>query len=97
MKSEPLSHCPTRAEAAVLRIDFSTRTHGSTSSASMQSMAPTAAAAPGLLARMRAALLGVFTRDRDTADHRCHCDVEARLLELETHKLNAQLLGNPRD
>jgi hypothetical protein len=63
----------------------------------MQSIGATAAAAPGLLARTRAALLGVFTRDRDTADHRRRCDVEARLLELETHKLNAQLLDKPRD
>jgi hypothetical protein len=48
---------------------------------------------------MRAALARLLKRARDTDahGHDCRCDVEARLLELETSKLNAQILGNLRD
>ncbi|GAB7522581.1 hypothetical protein PBS_15650 [Paraburkholderia sp. 2C] len=99
MKFEPLSHCPARANTAVLRADFGTRTRSSTVNGPAQITGSPTAAAPDFLARMRSALARLFRRNRDakTRDHGCRCDVETHLLELEMCKLNAQMLGNPRD
>jgi hypothetical protein len=44
---------------------------------------------------MRLAIGRLFRRS--APDHACACDVDARLLELETHKLNTQHLGRLRD
>jgi len=99
MKFEPLSHCPEQADAAVLRVNFGLHPRVSTIGKPADIADSPASAAPGLLARMRAALARLLKRDRDTDahNHDCRCDVEARLLELETSKLNAQMLGNLRD
>jgi hypothetical protein len=100
MKFEPLSHCPYQTDAAVLRANFGTRTRASAIDGSVGIKGSSAAAAPGFLARMRNALARFFRRDRHAADehdHACHCDVEARLLELETRKLDTQMLGHLRD
>jgi hypothetical protein len=48
--------------------------------------------APRLLARIRIAVRCFFTRT--APDHRPPCDVEARLLELETHKLHSHHFGS---
>jgi hypothetical protein len=101
MKFEPLSHCPARAEAAVLRVSFGfgVRTRARVSSQVAGLTNSPAAAAPGFVARVRAAIAGLFRRDRhaDARDKPCRCDIDARLLELETRKLDAQMLGGLRD
>jgi len=99
MKFEPLSHCPEQAGAAVLRANFGLRPRGSTIDKPADIAHSPASATPGFLARMRAALARLLKRDRDTGarSHDCRCDVEARLLELETRKLDTQMLGNLRD
>jgi hypothetical protein len=107
MKFEPLSHCPAHcadeASTAVLRVNFGTRARTSTVNRPVEITGSSTAAARGFLARMRHALARLFGRDSttatdtDTRHHGCRCDVEARLLELETRKLNAQMLGNLRD
>jgi hypothetical protein len=99
MKFEPLSHCPEQADAAVLRVNFGLRPRVSTIDKRADITRSAATAAPGFLARMRAALARLLKRARDTDahGHDCRCDVEARLLELETRKLDTQMLGNLRD
>lgn len=99
MKFEPLSRCPEQADAAVLRVNFGLRTRVATIDKLAEIAHSPASAAPGFLARMRAVLTRLLKRDRDADahSHDCRCDVEARLLELETSKLNAQMLGNLRD
>jgi hypothetical protein len=99
MKFEPLSHCPDQADAAVLRVNFGPRTRVPMRNRPAEITGSPAAAAPGFLARMRAALARLFSRASAAARHNrdCRCEVEARLLELETRKLNTQMLGNLRD
>lgn len=107
MKFEPLSHCSAhgpaqcsdQANAAVLRVDFGTRPRTSTVNGPVEFTGSSVAAAPGFVGRLRIALARLFGRDRQAAtrEYGCHCDVDARLLELETRKLNAQMLGNLRD
>jgi hypothetical protein len=95
MKLEPLSHCPDRTDAAVLRVRFDTRSRVQPAVGSAGRIGPSAVPAPTLFTRMRLAIGRLFRRS--APDHACACDVDARLLELETHKLSTQHLGRLRD
>jgi hypothetical protein len=97
MKLEPLSHCSDRADAAVLHVRFDNRSLLQHPGASARYAHAPAGPAPRLFARLFVRLkiaVGSLLKHH-AADHTCRCDVEARLLELETHKLRTQHLGNP--
>ncbi|CAB3760260.1 hypothetical protein LMG29542_03797 [Paraburkholderia humisilvae] len=95
MKQESLSHCPDRTDAAVLRVGFETRSRATRDGQSERHIRSPSDPAVGLFARLCISVRRVFTRN--APDDGSPCDVEARLLELETHKLNTQHLGNLRD
>jgi hypothetical protein len=97
MKFEPLSHCPNRAAAAVLRVGFGTRPCGGRTSGPADLAGSPAIAAQGFFTRMRSAIARLFTRKADAPRDGCRCDVDARLLELETRKLDSQMFGGLRD
>ncbi|CAB3759813.1 hypothetical protein LMG29739_03250 [Paraburkholderia solisilvae] len=100
MKLEPLSHCPDRTDAVVLQVRFDHRSRLPQPGAAARRAPAPAGPAPRLFGRlfvrMRIVKIAIGRLFRHhAADRACRCDVDARLLELETHKLSAQHLGNP--
>ncbi|MFC0397865.1 hypothetical protein [Paraburkholderia rhizosphaerae] len=92
MKHEPLSHCPDRTNAAILRAGFNAGSRAAHERKPNDRTHPQDAPVPRFFVRLRITLRRLFTRG--TPDHTCVCDIDARLLELELHKLNMQHLGN---